>query len=497
MQGEEYTNENKKEEDEEEENIKQNDKEQTKYARNYNLNLRAGSDEQYERWVKTLVVELMRQTPLESVRFLDILGITATIVSARDHSRYEDERANLRRGMSESNLSSSDDFSSREDFDQSLRSSPENSLMSEDCFLQRGRPKERVLRTCMKNVKSDENFLNSYRNYPENSVVSDGFLVQRGRAKERVQRTCLKNNGSTGSEEDCEMSEEAVSELGEMKRGRAKERQFRVRVEGCARTNGFEDREKRQVRAQSSDPVRKMSDSDSERDDVDDKEVAALLLRCQQVDNYVPVKEKRRLFESLCRRGRRLAQSTDNLSTVGVAEVKLRRKKRARSLHDLSRCTKSSVAVREICRYFEQRGQDPPKERSVEESPRHKPPTGERSVGGCNAYLSRRRVQRAERRLARYKQQAADTEESIWRLQEEMASLDCKRNQTTSSNGRSKELRLYAALEMRLAEEESRLSRINEEASRTLREIELATDKFETALMQSSEELTTKNNGRQ
>ncbi|KAJ9584905.1 hypothetical protein L9F63_020760, partial [Diploptera punctata] len=410
----------------------------------------AGSDEQYERWVKTLVVELMRQTPLEAVRFLDILGITATIVSTRGQDQYSETGDSMRNSTSENNLSSGDDISAKEDFNSSNISTPEEKFTFEDCF------------------------------------------VQRGRSKERFQRTCLKTR--IQSDEDCEMTEEGVSELCDIKRGRTKERGLRVKVKGSTSCELGEERIKRPVRAQSSDPVRKMSDSDSEMEN--EQEVAALLLKCQQVDNYVPVKEKRRLFESLCRRGRRLAQSSDNLCVnTGNTEVKMKRKKRARSLHDLSRCSKSSVAVREICRYFEQRGQEP-REKVVEESPRHKPPTGERGSGGCNAYLSRRRVQRAERRLARYKQQATDTEENIWRLQEEMAALDCQRNQTASSNERSQELRLYAALEMRLAEEEARLSRINEEAARTLREIELATDKFETALMQSSE-MGTKYNGRQ
>jgi len=211
--------------------------------------------------VKTLAVELMRQTPLEAIRFLDILGITATIATTRG---YGDE-AGCTRGESS------------EDSDVSIRNSPKDSLMRETSHL----PQEQ-----------------------------SEFKCQRGRTKQRVR---VMNS---------------VSECGE----------------------------KRPVRAQSSDPVRKMSDSDSELDEVDEKEMAALLRRCQQVDSYVPVREKRRLFESLCRRGRRLAQSSDNLcSTAGVAEVKLGHKKRARSLHDLSR---SSVAVRDICRYFETRGQD-------------------------------------------------------------------------------------------------------------------------------------------
>ncbi|PNF34077.1 hypothetical protein B7P43_G01168 [Cryptotermes secundus] len=201
--------------------------------------LQAETDEEYERWVKTLAVELMSQTPLEAIRFLDILGITATIAARRG---YE------------------------EDFH---------------------RPRKHA------QLQRENNCTSNY---------------ERGRAKQRV---LVKN-----------------------------------RVCDC--------KEKR-LRAQSSDPVRKMSDSDSELEDADEKEVAALLRKCQQVDNYVPVREKRRLFESLCRQGRRLAQSSDNLCrSTGTAEVKVRRKKRARSLHDLSR---SNVAVREICRYFEARGQ--------------------------------------------------------------------------------------------------------------------------------------------
>lgn len=225
----------------------------------------AGTDEEYERWVKTLAVELMRQTPLEAIRFLDILEITATIATRRG---YESKGTGMSRGAGS---------------DTSLRNPPGANSMRGDFY----RPPERPQLQC-------ENCTTNY---------------ERGRSKQRVM--------------------------------------VKKRVCEC--------REKR-LRAQSSDPVRMMPDSDSEPEDVDEKEMAALLWRCQQVDNYVPVREKRRLFESLCQRGRRLAQSSDNLCrTAGTADVKVRRKKRARSLHDLGR---SNVAVREICRYFEARGQD-------------------------------------------------------------------------------------------------------------------------------------------
>jgi hypothetical protein len=210
----------------------------------------------------------MRQTPLEAIRFLDILGITSTIARERG---CEEVAGCSRQRQSERN-------------DIPLRNSKEGDLMRED------------FHSCRQRYK-------------------------------------------LGCEKDCT----TICE-----RGRAKQR---VRVHACVSERG----ERKLVRAQISGPNCKSSDSDSDLEDVDEKEMAALLRKCQQMDNYVPVREKKRLFESLSRLGRRFAQSSDNLcSTAGGSEVKMRRKKRARSLHDLSR---GSVAVRDICRYFETRGQ--------------------------------------------------------------------------------------------------------------------------------------------
>uniref|UniRef100_A0A8D8SSA3 PH domain-containing protein n=1 Tax=Cacopsylla melanoneura TaxID=428564 RepID=A0A8D8SSA3_9HEMI len=45
------------------------------------VTITTSSQQDYDRWVKTLAAELLSQTPLEAVRFLDILGITATLES--------------------------------------------------------------------------------------------------------------------------------------------------------------------------------------------------------------------------------------------------------------------------------------------------------------------------------------------------------------------------------------------------------------------------------
>ncbi|XP_060522992.1 uncharacterized protein LOC132699985 [Cylas formicarius] len=80
----------------------------------------------------------------------------------------------------------------------------------------------------------------------------------------------------------------------------------------------------------------------------DEEEVVEdLLKKCQNVENYVPVKEKLFLFESLCKMGRKVRSSED----VSL-RVEKTPNKRAKSLHDLSNLN-SHIAVREICKYFE------------------------------------------------------------------------------------------------------------------------------------------------
>lgn len=77
--------------------------------------------------------------------------------------------------------------------------------------------------------------------------------------------------------------------------------------------------------------------------------VEILKQRCQNTENYVPVKEKLALFESLCRNGR-LARSSEELAAI---ERSTNSTVRARSLHDLSRSRSPQVPVREMCKFFE------------------------------------------------------------------------------------------------------------------------------------------------
>lgn len=79
--------------------------------------------------------------------------------------------------------------------------------------------------------------------------------------------------------------------------------------------------------------------------------VELLLKKCQNVENYVSVKEKLVLFESLCKLGR--VRSSEDVS-IRTTIVNNTNGKRARSLHDLSNCIVNN-GVREICKYFERK----------------------------------------------------------------------------------------------------------------------------------------------
>ncbi|XP_074031941.1 uncharacterized protein [Leptinotarsa decemlineata] len=84
--------------------------------------------------------------------------------------------------------------------------------------------------------------------------------------------------------------------------------------------------------------------------EVEEKYVEDLLKKCQNSESYVPVKEKLFLFESLCKMGRKV-RSTEDVSLKVVTPTK-----RARSLHDLSNLN-THIAVREICKYFENKNE--------------------------------------------------------------------------------------------------------------------------------------------
>lgn len=84
--------------------------------------------------------------------------------------------------------------------------------------------------------------------------------------------------------------------------------------------------------------------------DPEEEVVESLLKKCQNVETYVPVKEKLFLFESLCKMGRKV-RSSEDVSLKSETTVA----KRAKSCHDLSNLN-THIAVRDICKYFEDRG---------------------------------------------------------------------------------------------------------------------------------------------
>lgn len=108
--------------------------------------------------------------------------------------------------------------------------------------------------------------------------------------------------------------------------------------------------DKLRVRSRSCNAVAR--DGKVKTDQNDETKVEDLLKKCQNAENYVPVKEKLLLFETLCRLGRKVRSTEDVSLKVDVTA------KRAKSLHDLSF---NSAPVKEICRYFEKQTENEPK----------------------------------------------------------------------------------------------------------------------------------------
>ncbi|XP_049951044.1 uncharacterized protein LOC126458198 [Schistocerca serialis cubense] len=386
----------------------------------------AVSESDFSRWVRTLAVELLRQTPLDALRYLDVLAITATTTAAPPTTGTNHHLGTNGGGAWHQPRARSEDS--------------------------RGWAAHRH---------------HAYRDRSENRAAGCGRLSRRDASAAAV------TNGDAASH--------------------------------CHSRN---------------QPATTTPDS-SEEDD-EEREVAALLRRCQRADGVATVGDKRRLFEALCRRR---ARSQDALTralppALPGADVVGCGAKRARSLHDL-RAGPVTSAVRDMCRLFEERVQQQQQhlqpqqqqlgeqlhrrrgvsvgreatailcaEISKQPTPTHTTANNSCSSGGSNnnscsnsnnQLACRRRVRRAERRLARLQELSAAAEDKVWRLQEDMAAIDRHRSPANTHRTNT----LYAALEQRLSLEEARLTRLQQESQRVLKEVEEATGHLETATASS------------
>lgn len=207
----------------------------------------------FDLWVKTIAIELIRQTPLEAVKYLDILTFADSWYKTKHQQQHHD-----------------DDDSSRE------------------CFLN---PLPTSCNVCQ---------TTHHHHHQPQQQQQDQLLNRQLNQQQRHQR-----------EEEIDINRNHVNKL-------------------MTSTSNLNDEEAC---------------------------VELLLKRCQNVENYVSVKEKLVLFESLCKLGR-VRSSEDvslrNNTSSCTATSNNNNNKRARSLHDLSNCIVNN-GVREICKYFERK----------------------------------------------------------------------------------------------------------------------------------------------
>ncbi|RZF43280.1 hypothetical protein LSTR_LSTR001541 [Laodelphax striatellus] len=280
------------------------------------------SDYEYERWVKTLAVELMRQTPLDAVRFLDILGITATLPSISPSG----SPLPLRRTHSADSVHLE---SSRRQPASFLwaAASPCSSIKEED--VEQKTPQ--YIECNNNNNKNTHWWTDQCKN------VSCDESIRTVQHQRSVDSTNLKGNRSLRDETDSFVKDEPrlSPPLPDVVRDLPPcERRSRARTRAASLRGP-------NPRGASAEPLSWAGQ----------EAVARLMARCQQADHYVPVKDKKLLFESLCRK--RLVCSSDNIDSFSPCSgLPLAVQPRAHSLHDLSRCH-SALPVKQLCRYFE------------------------------------------------------------------------------------------------------------------------------------------------
>ncbi|XP_022192670.2 uncharacterized protein LOC111050629 [Nilaparvata lugens] len=334
-----------------------------------------GSDYEYERWVKILVVELMRQTPLDAVRFLDILGITATLPSLSPSS----SPLPLRRTHSADSVHL--DSSRRQVW---AAASPCTSIKEEDVADQ----KHSQYIECNNNNDTSRNLW--WTDQCKKNVSCDESM-----------RT-VEDQRSVDETDSCESPQPRLSPpLPDVVRDLPPcERRSR------ARTRAASLRGPANPRGASAEPLSWAGQ----------EAVARLMARCQQADHYVPVKDKKLLFESLCRK--RLVCSSDNIDTFSApCGVPLGVQPRAHSLHDLSRCH-SALPVKQLCRYFERDFGS--KARQTSSAADHRLPKAKQLLQNCQeTVLSRFQRSRSDETQASIEHRLADEENFRDRSSEE------------------------------------------------------------------------------
>lgn len=106
-------------------------------------------------------------------------------------------------------------------------------------------------------------------------------------------------------------------------------------------------------------PLKQLKDCNNQNDIQTNSEndVENIIKKCQNTNNYVPVREKLILFETLTKMGRKARSSEDVSLKKQLLFPNNHRKdgeiyKKTKSMHDLS-TLKVQIAVRDICQFFE------------------------------------------------------------------------------------------------------------------------------------------------